>query len=378
LAEGVGGIVANIDVSRWSGQSVGLLFRIFDSAGQVTEVDRKIFVETSSRLSPVLTVGGEIIDVDSMRVLTKEASTRISIYHRSTTAVEPIAWISGLPIEAAQLTPTGAVIRGRDPYSYYEVPYQYLWRAGVRETLVPRGTTSSYQDGGSSSFAVAGDYVVIAALAPSGVYRVNTVTGESLLVTTTRTGSPTVAPDGTVIVADYGQLIRYRNGQQTVLLNDPDYSFGNMVTDSDGDTVVYLQEVRRPSYPQHFGASILEGTAPPALLTPVVRYNGLLPQHQLAGDWLVYSGWGTQQQRHLFRRDPQRTVTRITDFAASSNLERLADNGDVMLTAGNARYLSRGSALVPVSSAAGRSYWIDGAWYVAIGSTLLAVDTSDI
>jgi len=41
------------------------------------------------------------------------------------------------------------------------------------------------------------------------------------------------------------------------------------------------------------------------------------------------------------------------------------------------RYFSRGLGPVEVSSAAGEPYWLNGAWYIAIGTALLAVDTGN-
>jgi hypothetical protein len=44
---------------------------------------------------------------------------------------------------------------------------------------------------------------------------------------------------------------------------------------------------------------------------------------------------------------------------------------------GSQRFFSRGNGMVPVSSHFGESYWLNGAWHVAIGRALLAVDTRD-
>jgi hypothetical protein len=63
----------------------------------------------------------------------------------------------------------------------------------------------------------------------------------------------------------------------------------------------------------------------------------------IEGDWLVFSDVGGQGQRQLFRRNPQRAITQVTDFLASSTIDRLADNGDVTFTSGGQRYLSRGA-----------------------------------
>jgi hypothetical protein len=45
-------------------------------------------------------------------------------------------------------------------------------------------------------------------------------------------------------------------------------------------------------------------------------------------------------------------------------------------TFGQRRYFSDGTRLVHVSSSAGKSYQLGTGWFVAIGSTLLAVDTN--
>jgi hypothetical protein len=48
-----------------------------------------------------------------------------------------------------------------------------------------------------------------------------------------------------------------------------------------------------------------------------------------------------------------------------------------MVYRGGARMLSRGTTLSPIPGSVvdTRSYWFDGQWYIAIGATLVSVDT---
>jgi len=87
-----------------------------------------------------------------------------------------------------------------------------------------------------------------------------------------------------------------------------------------------------------------------------------------------------QPNPQVYRRDPQGTISRITDFEGGGLLERLAPNGDAMVYRGGARMLSRGTTLTPISGSVweGRSYWFSGHWYITIGATLLSVDTTGL
>jgi hypothetical protein len=79
---------------------------------------------------------------------------------------------------------------------------------------------------------------------------------------------------------------------------------------------------------------------------------------------------------HVFTRSPLGDTVRHTDFGTTSHLDYLAGNGELMLANSQQRYFSRGTGLLAISSAAGRGYWLDGVWYVAIGRALLRADTA--
>ena len=367
LAEGAGGVVATLDLSRWSGREISVGFNSYDSRGQRALVSRKIFVETSPRLSRVITYPGRILDFDGDRVLTLEAGDpqQPSTHSLSVLTREPIPWPSGWYVNEgfSWLTPTGAILGALGGFTSPIRPQLgvHLWRDGLLTALTSDCCAGSI---------VAGDYAVFDN--GPGLYRVNTVSGMSTLVTTANRWPVAVAADGTVIFTNLDDhLVRDRAGQQMVLADEPLRAHINPHTN--GQTVIYTQRAAQGGY----ATAVISGSGAPELLTP---FRSVLSECYcaIAGDWLVFSDAGAQGQRQVFKRNPQGTITQITDFLASSTIDRLAGNGDVMFTSGGQRYLSRGTALIPISGPTGKSYWVNDAWYIAMGATLLAVDTSDL
>ena len=168
--------------------------------------------------------------------------------------------------------------------------------------------------------------------------------------------------------------MRDRDGLQTALTNDPSHWHTEPLID--GDQIVYLR-IDPSGVDKPYSIVLIEG----ADLIPLTGSRAIPPQrgydYQLNDGWTAYTDLGTQQQLHVFTRSPQGAVTRHTDFSTESRIDRLGGAGEVMIRNGQKRYFSRGLGPVEVSSAYGKAYWLNGAWYITIGNTLLAVDTSN-
>jgi len=375
FAAAPGGVSASLDLSRWIGSPVTLLLRADDAAGQRTEVERQIFVESPARLRVATEVPGEIVDADGMRLLSVDRQAngdRLAIYDRATAVTEVIPLPEGKEVWDSYLTPSGAafVAQGVDQSSL--TARLHFWREGTL-TEIDQILNSS------GSLRVSGDYAIWNGgenLGDDDLYRMNTATGVFTLVSTEAANSENaVAADGTVVFWATGtyQIVRDRAGQQETLTSDATQWHMSPVTD--GPNVVYRQSDASP--PRRHAIWMIEGYTP----RPLAEKREQEPQpgldYQIAAGWAAFTDLGSQGQLHVFTRSPQGVITRHTDLSTSSRIDRLAGNGEIMAVSGGQRYFSRGAGMVPISSFWGKSYWLNGAWHVAIGRALLAVDTRD-
>jgi PKD repeat protein len=380
LARAPASLATAVDLTEWTGTSVWLALRARDSAGQAGGRDIRVYVESPARLAIAAEVPGTILDADATRLLFRESSAtgdHLAIYDRVTRLTEAIPWPSGREahdyddLSYSYLTPSGALFLAATK-DEYPTERLHVWRQGA-STEIPESSMFW-----SSTLYVSGDYAIWSGgtnNADDNLYRVNTATGVVTLVSSDA-GTGHVATDGTVAFSTRSthQIVRDRDGQQTVLTNDPSYwDMGPLI---DGDQILYLR-TEPPGEYQRFSIVLIEGTN----LIPLTYSRTMPPRpmddYQLYGGWAAYTELGAQYQTQVFTRSPQGAVIRHTDLFTSSRIDRLGGAGEVMIINGQKRYFSRGLGLVEVSSTAGKAYWLNGAWYVAIGATLLAVDTSN-
>ena len=369
LADGDGGVTATVDLTQYVGTGIDLLFRVFDALGQVTEVGRSIYVESPTRFSVAETPqGGSIFAAEGQRLLLVDAMTdgdRVALYDRTSRTRETTPLPVGRRIRVAFLTPTGAVFIAQ-PVTAGSLDYRlYLWRNG---TLTDLAST-----GGLVSLHAAGNFAVWSQ--GTSLYRLDTATGVSSLVSSSALNNDNVvATDGTVIFISSGslQLYRDRAGQQTLLT--PDTTVSHLSPRTDGNDVVYVQRNKTGSAPPQ-AIAFVDDTAAPVLLAPFRDFPRTNDLADIAAGWVAYTDLGANNQTHVWTRAPDGTLLRRTDFSASSTIEKLAPNGDVMLRrAFTQRFLSRGAQLIDVGSTFGTPYYLDGKWYVAYAGTLLLVN----
>jgi len=98
------------------------------------------------------------------------------------------------------------------------------------------------------------------------------------------------------------------------------------------------------------------------------------------GNFQINDGWVAltdpgPHQLDVFMRSPAGVVSRLNDSSYDSFIDKLGENGEVMLVSDSQRYFSKGAGLVPISAYFGRSYRVAGTWYLAFEHTLLSVKT---
>ena len=362
-----GALTGPLDLGSLSGTTVELLLRARDSAGQLVSEERTIYAEDGTRLRVVAEVPGAILDADATRllfVMPGPGGDVLAIHDRGTGLTSPIPLAAQRDVfdDAAFLTPGGAIVVSTQADGSSLTARLHLWRLGVLSDLGrPDGLDSLVVSGAHAIWSVGKD-----------LYRLNTVSGAPVRVSSEAGNwSNSVADDGTVAFwTTAHQVVMDKSGRQTALTSDT--SRWHIWPVTDGNNVVYR---RTDTASREHAIVLIAGTASIVLAAErdVEPLSG--NDYQVNASWAAYTDLGAQEQLHVFTRSPQGAVTRHTDLAASSQIDGLGPNGEVMIISRRQRYFSRGAGLVPVSSSSGESYWLDGAWYVAIGRALLAVDT---
>jgi hypothetical protein len=374
LLSSPGFVSQSLDLTRWMGSSLRLELRARDSAGQQVAADRTVYVEDPSRLALVAEAPGEIVDVDGAKLLYRVATgtgNSLAIQDRRTSLSQDI------PMPAARrrtgpayLTPAGAIFVAYTDATASYPSGLYLWRGGLladlgrldgNESLTVRGRFAIWSDGSLLS-------------------RLDTTSGVQQLVTSNAGNMyNSITADGTVAYwSNDLQIFLDRTGTPEALTTDT--SQWHIYPVTDGQDVVYTRS-DPCCVAQQFTIVLLSAGGSTALTGK--REIGTYPggSYWIEDGWVAFTELGSAQQLHVYTRSPLGTTLRLTDFATSSRLERLAGNGEVMLLNGTRRYFSRGAGLIPVSGASalstyGKSYWLDGKWYLAIGRALFEVNTT--
>jgi hypothetical protein len=352
-----------VDFSGVTGGFAHLTVRARDSANQASQVLFGLYFEDPARLSVVAQTPGEILDANETKLLYLRPPADLAIYDRANGTTEAIPLPSGRIVtkQTARLTSSGAVFETHNGTALGVE--QHLWRLGTLEPLPGNGGLTASASGG---FALSS--------AGSSLYLIDTGAGIATLVASNAGNTDNaVLDDGTVVfwTSDY-QLVRYRDGQQTMLTNDPNYVH---VHPRASETGVVFRKRTGASSPQVESIVLIEGGAEIALSGPRTSFASAGRDYERADAWTAYTDVGPQGQWHVFTRSPLGEIKRHTDLSSSSSVDRLGSNGEVMIRSGNQRYFSDGARLLPLSSSSGESYRLAGGWYVAIGSTFLAVDT---
>jgi PKD repeat protein len=370
-------IKGNFDLSPWVGY-VEMLFRARDSAGQVNMEYRRVYSEDAARLTKVAEVSGEILDADGRRLLFVASGNGegtgygLAIYDIASGTTEPIPLPDGKLMgtdigvinDQAFLTPTGAMIlTGVMQEDYPSSFTAHIWKAGkLTQVLFP-----------ARHLEVSGAYAAFV----SGVtlYRANTATDT---IEPVGEGFGSVSADGTAVYSSKGayQIIRDRLGEQVAITEDSSHWHYGPLTD--GDRILYT---RASPYVQDQQRALMlfEDGVAIALTPESPEAQSRGSDYQIADGWVAYLDYGSLSTLQTYTRSPLGVITRHTDLDSDTNLERLAGNGEVMLFVFDQRKrcFSRGQGLLPVSSPAGKSYWLNETWYVSIGRAFMAVDTRE-
>jgi hypothetical protein len=357
-----GTLQQDIDMAEWVGQRVNVILRARDSAAQLTDVVRTIYVEAGTRLTRLFDLPGEILDASGGRLLYvehDESGDSLSIYDASSGQTERIDMPPGRRVMpgVAFLTPSGAIFITQATGDVL-TSRVYLWRGGTFTDL-------AYPDG-STSLSVAGDYAIWSEA--TSLYRLDTRgSTPELLATDAGNNSNSIAADGTTAywTASGSDIVLIEGGVRRVITNDPSQWHTYPVTD--GRVTVYRKHDPYGSSSQQYQIDMFDSASTVRLSSRRSEQPVPGQDYQVRGGWVAFTDVGNLGQLHVWTRSPAGALLRHTDLGSTSRIDTLAENGEVMLLNGVKRYFSRGAGLVEVSSDGGHTYWRDGRWFLAIG-----------
>lgn len=345
----------------FSGSTSHILhFRVRDSAGQISERDRRFYVETSPNLTEVETIPAAIRDVNATHLLYWEyegTTTSITIRDRASEA-ETVIWSetdgTRNPVEA-HLTSQGAIfVVGSNVYE---------WRAGE---LIDLGEILP-----SDTLEVAGSYAIWNI--QDTLLRRDLTTGENAVVSTDAgNNNNDVAANGDVVYwGGTYDIYRYRDGSSTALTDDE--VNWNTYPQTDGINVVYRNHPSCCYGDAEYSIMLHTDEGETTLAEPRTREPYPGGDYQTNDGWVAFTRLGLSGNLQIWLRDPAGNETQVTHFNSSSRIDVLGTDGELTLLNSGARYLvTPGSDPVAIG-AVGQAYQIEGEWFVAIGRSLFQV-----
>jgi hypothetical protein len=369
---------------------VTLTIAATDAAGQITTVERPMFVHANPRLIPAATLPGRIVDINATRALVwdDQSSPRVLRLFDRTTNTSRIIWTPSDPLTGVSsgfLTPMGAI------FEHGQLAQGSALREWRDDTLHNLGSVylGTLQVEGAWAaftripFPCCADYAV--------TVRNLTTGAESPVFDTYWAGYYDLVPDGRVIYStNYSSSPRFEvmaftpgtPGFHTQLTDTPR---GSIDPRSDGVNVVFA---RAPDQ----GNNGLE--APPWSIvmttgggTEIVLAEGLYinVNYRTAGGWVAFTRWDANKDNlHTWVRAPDGTERQISSLRRGhTTIEALHENGDVIYRAQSldrapwlVRYLARADGTsIDLGIPMGEPIWIGNGWYLKAGAHLLAIAT---
>lgn len=370
LATGKDAVRGSFSLSSHDGQSPALTFTARDSIGQTTTLTRPIFVESSTNLSEVVSVGGRILDTQSDRILFRENES-LKIRYRASGLDTLVTSDPARFIEYGFLAPKGAIFMSDSGPLDATV---YDWRDG---NLVNLGLLNS-----SDSLKVKGKYAIWNLSPPLPSTSLILRDLDSGVNTQVSTSAGNINDDlsasGDVVYwssdssTNYN-VYRYRGGANTKLTNDS--SLWNSYPLTDGINVAYRKHT--PCCGGQTYAIVLYTSAGEVTLSaPRSQEPNPGSDYQLNGGWVTFTRLGNGPLQ-VWTRSPAAEEAQITFYGTSSFIKALSPFGGVIFNHDGRSYLKEANApTIDVGSNLGHYFWQDGQWLVTIGRSLFRVNTT--
>jgi hypothetical protein len=338
VASGVDGIHADVSLAAFDGSyRLFLLITAIDSASQQTDRIMEIPVESSSRLTPLVSGGDRLVAFDSTHLVVGTENLveqglpwQIRSINRQTGADSLLATgpRDSLFNEYRGWRHSSGFVLQKLPNAFYN------WRNGV--------VTSSFQGG---FLQIAGDWGATMNFDPGTVYRTNLATGavETLWSQSTNNARPEIAENGTVVWGanfDY-QVYGARAGQGAVKLTTTGTSTAFMLSPiTDGVNFAVLtvpQNLPKRLYLYTFEGQLL------ADLGDVSPWQVGYPVHddfEARNGWLAFLRPDAGSIRQVWARSPSGEVRQVSFAGSHSVIRGLGRNGEVLYANGGSVYSS--------------------------------------
>ena len=363
---------ASVDLSAFQGRSLEVVISGSDSRGQLTASTRRVYVETSPRLSIRGVFGGTVWDVLADRVLYVDLTGSLPALTVADTAsgraevIETTTDLVGTWGCYGYLTRDGALyVRGQAANAVSPYAWLFEWRSG---SLANLGGVNS-----SRSLRVAGSHAIYNT---PGLWRRDLAAGVSTLVSGAAGNVDNdIGANGDVAYwsNDY-QIRRWRAGTD-VRLTDNAAGVWNTYPLTDGTNVVY-----RKSTPccnnQTWRIAMHDGVVETVLAGPTATEPAPGFHYAAGGGFVAFVVEDAARSRQVWRRSPGGSLEALTFFGSSSTIEAMAEDGSVIVANGALarRYLARpGAPLQEVGSLLGRVMHRDGRFVVIIDRTVLVL-----
>lgn len=361
LLRGESRVASTMSLAAFDGHAVSLTFTAKDSRGQAVQASRTVYVESSAKLSGLVTVDGTVMDIRGNRVLYRDADRVIRLRDLTSSTTEALYADTYNDDEPGDgfITPSGAIFAAGAPSSPSAQLFE--WRDG---TLLNLGGTS-----GVRKLLVNGDY----ALFDYGpLTRRDLVTGTNTTITEDIVSAAwDVAPNGDVVFVRTDRYVYlYHNGTSTRLLPEGGALWWYSSPVTDGVNVAYTQFDKCCEY-----KIMLHDGAGETALTPV------LSRRPVAGrDYAVNAGWtaftlpGTSGVLQVWTRSPTGELRKVSAFGTESRISIVGSDGAVVFENAGRRYLATPVGTPQdVGSTLGTVLWRDGRFVVLVGSTAFAI-----
>ncbi|QBG35294.1 hypothetical protein [Litorilituus sediminis] len=377
LTTGVNQIQGTFDLSAYEGQAVTLNTECKDSSNQLTSTSTSIFVESSNILRTIKDFSTAITDYDNSRALvhkTNNNNASLAITNINSNNDETVDVPSNVIIVDSMLTPTGAVYQAVNSDWNYEPRHSlavtYDWNNGELLNL-----------GWTGSVSAAGNY--LSYIQNDSLWQRNLLTKANTWMSSISThryenendySLHDISGNGTVVynISAQGYVSDIKKNDNNSVTT---FSFGRDPL-TDGTISVYLKVNRVTN--TTLAIAMHDGNNE-VMLTDSYDYDSFDPEphtyYAVNNGWVAYTNLGSTEQTHVWTRDTQGTLAQRTFFSSDSLIDTLADNGELMLIHDNKRYLSKpNEELILIGSSLGKSKYINGKWYIAIGRTLFQIN----
>ncbi|MCZ8523440.1 fibronectin type III domain-containing protein [Paenibacillus caseinilyticus] len=356
------------DARAFDGHKLEVHVSASDGKGNEVKETRTVHVETSSYLSAVEQVPGEIADFDESRILYTAVDGSLRIRGRGTAEDTVVFAQPGRSTLEQKLVPGGAVFSLYRSGSFSDQEL-YLWQAGQ---LKPLASGASVRSG--TWRAVSGKHAVYDEFPSSQTYYLNTATGERKVI-----GSfiyhTDITPQGQLVFSDLdGGIYRYEpdTGERTLLLGKEEEPYDYMNPVADGSRLLFSVHTNIAKFD---GQSVTE-LSPPYPEEEIERGANVFPyrDYQANAGWLAYTKTDGEN-RPIYLESPDGSVSRVADTGGYPSIGRLTENGTLSFYSQGRMYLAKPQGEpTAVASSRGQDFYRGGIFYKTLGDTLFRID----